>query len=110
MVKIVFLTSGDAGDRRLEIEAKLGESVMQAAVRNAVPGVIGECGGSCTCATCHVKVDPAWFEKVGPPPDFENEMLIIADDRSDTSRLSCQIDVTEELEGMVVTVSTEQHA
>jgi len=108
MVKIVFLTPDGSGDTRVEIVAKPGESLMQAAVRNSVPGITGECGGSCTCATCHVQVDPGWFEKVGPPPDFEDEMLIIANDRTETSRLSCQLEVTAELDGLVVRVPAEQ--
>lgn len=108
MVKIFFLTGDAAHESRHEVQANPGESLMVAAVRNSVPGIVAECGGSCTCATCHVQVDPAWFKKVGPPPDFENEMLIVANDRTETSRLACQVDVTSDLDGLVVRVPAEQ--
>jgi 2Fe-2S ferredoxin len=76
---------------------------MQAAVRSGVPGIDADCGGSCSCATCHVYVDEAWLEKVGLLSPTEEAMLSLSTDRKDNSRLACQIEVTEELDGLVVT-------
>lgn len=75
-----------------EIEGRPGDSIMETAVRNGVPGIVGECGGSLSCATCHVFASPETWELVGPPGDLEDEMLDgTATDREDCSRLSCQI-------------------
>ncbi|MEO3856392.1 2Fe-2S iron-sulfur cluster-binding protein [Acrocarpospora sp. B8E8] len=89
--------------------ARVRESVMAAAVRNGVPGIIGECGGNASCATCHVYVGEAFMPLVGPPGDLEDDMLDLAvSDRRPTSRLSCQISVTEALDGLVVETPKEQ--
>jgi 2Fe-2S ferredoxin len=91
------------------IDAPSGTSVMRAAVSNAVPGVIGECGGDMVCATCHVYVDEAWFGTVGPPSDDEADMLeVTSEEPTACSRLSCQIRVTEALDGLTVTVPASQ--
>ena len=91
--------------RRIEAAVTVGHNLMEAAVANNVPGVIGECGGCLSCATCHVYVDPAWRERIGVPVDMENDMLeITAAERRDASRLSCQIQATEELDGLVLYV------
>lgn len=91
------------------IDATVGESVMATAVRHGVPGIIGECGGNTSCATCHVYVDKAFAALVGPPNDFEDDMLDLAvSDRQPTSRLSCQIAVTDALDGLVVATPGEQ--
>ena len=83
-----------------------GESLMELARANSVAGVAGDCGGACACATCHVYVDGAWFEKVGPADDIELSMLeMVADVQKPNSRLSCQIKVTPELDGVEVTVA-----
>ena len=89
----------------LTAEVKPGLSLMEAAVANNVPNVIGECGGSLSCATCHVVVDPAWAERAGQPSAFEDDMLDVTDaDRQPTSRLSCQIKMTEALDGIILHV------
>lgn len=91
--------------RRITADVAEGTSLMQAAVALGVPGVIGECGGSMSCATCHVVVAPDWFAATGGPGDFEDPMLDMADAaRADTSRLSCQIVMRPELDGIVVRV------
>jgi 2Fe-2S ferredoxin len=96
------------GSRRT-IDAAVGDSVMATAVKNGVPGIVGECGGHASCATCHVYVDDEFLSRVGPPNDFENDMLDLAvSDRRDTSRLSCQITVTEDLDGLIVEIPEEQ--
>jgi 2Fe-2S ferredoxin len=91
------------------VEAPLGQTVMEAAVKHAVPGIDADCGGACACATCHVYVDPAWAEKLPPKTDMEETMLDFAQDLEPTSRLSCQIKVTPELDGLVVRTPKSQH-
>ncbi|MEQ9694593.1 2Fe-2S iron-sulfur cluster-binding protein [Shimia sp. SDUM112013] len=82
-----------------------GTNMMQAAVDNNIPGVIGECGGCLSCATCHVYVDPAWLDKTGSADDFEDAMLDVAEaERTDQSRLSCQIEANDGLDGLVLIV------
>ena len=86
-------------------EVPEGTSLRAAAVAKGVTGIVGECGGSLSCATCHVVVDPAWADKAGPAEGFEEDMLDVAEaPREETSRLSCQIKMRAELDGMVVRV------
>lgn len=85
-----------------EVDASTGTTVMNAALDNLVPGIDADCGGECSCATCHVMVDPEWMAKVGQPGDTEESMLDLNPERQENSRLSCQINVTEELDGLVV--------
>jgi 2Fe-2S ferredoxin len=93
---------------RFDIEAESGSTVMENAVRNSVPGIEAECGGACACATCHVYVDDAWTDKVGPPAPMEEDMLDFAFEVKPTSRLSCQIKIKPELDGLVVNVPERQ--
>lgn len=90
------------------VEADVGLTVMEAAKKHAVPGIEAECGGACACATCHVYVDAGWREKVGKPSEMEEDMLDFAFDVREESRLSCQIKVTAELDGLVVKVPDKQ--
>jgi 2Fe-2S ferredoxin len=90
------------------VEAEVGATVMETAIRNRVPGIVAECGGACSCATCHVHVDEAWQEKVGPPSPMEEDMLDFAFDVRPSSRLSCQIKVTDEIDGLVVNTPERQ--
>ena len=90
------------------VEASSGTTVMEAAIDNDVAGIVAECGGACSCATCHVYVDPAWLEKLAPPDSQEDGMLDCVLDRRANSRLSCQIALTDELDGLVVRVADEQ--
>lgn len=105
MPKITFIEHD--GNTRT-VEAEPGSTVMETAIHAGVPGIVAECGGACSCATCHVHVDEAWSGKVGPPSAMEEDMLDFAFDVKPTSRLSCQIKVTEELDGLVVTVPEKQ--
>lgn len=105
MPKITFITHDGA---RRETEAKAGATVMETAIKNAVPGIEAECGGACACATCHVYVDDAWVAATGKPEAMEEDMLDFAHDVRPTSRLSCQIKVTDALDGLVVTVPERQ--
>ena len=91
------------------VDAKEGMSVMQSAVNNGVDGIVAECGGACSCATCHVYVDEAWFEKLPEAQAMEKEMLDFVMSPQPTSRLSCQIKVTAELDGLVVNTPESQY-
>src|SRR4029077_2775664 len=84
------------------VEAELGSTGMETAQRNNVASIVAECGGSCTCATCLVHVDEAWAAAVGPPSTEEEDMLDFAFEVKPTSRLSCQIKVTDALDGLIV--------
>ena len=85
-----------------KVEAEIGSTVMETALRNSVASIVAECGGSCTCATCMVYVDDAWSAIVGPPSAEEEEQLDSAFEVKPSSRLSCQIKVTEALDGLVL--------
>jgi len=99
MPKITYIEQSGAEH---VIEAEAGTTVMENAVKNMVPGIDADCGGACACATCHVYVDPAWAEKVGKPEAMEESMLDFAYEQKENSRLSCQIQVTDALDGLVV--------
>ena len=93
---------------RFEVDAAVGSTVMENAIRNDVPGIEAECGGACACATCHVYVDEAWTARTGEAAAMEEDMLDFAYEQRPNSRLSCQIKVTEELDGLEVTVPEKQ--
>jgi 2Fe-2S ferredoxin len=105
MARITYIASDGAEH---VVEAENGSTVMENAIRNNVPGIVAECGGACACATCHVYVDPAWKEATGEPSAMEEDMLDFAFDVKPNSRLSCQIRVRPELDGLVVTVPERQ--
>lgn len=91
------------------VDATVGDSVMATAVKNGVPGIVAECGGACTCGTCHVWVRREFYPIVGPPNEFEDELLDMAvTERRETSRLSCQMKVTDEFDGLTVDVPPVQ--
>jgi len=90
------------------VAAQEGQTVKDAAISSLVPGIVAECGGSCACATCHVRVDEHSWDLVASPSDSEAEMLEFADEVTPKSRLACQIRVTEEVEGLVVHVPKTQ--
>ena len=91
-----------------QVDAQAGTTVMEAAIDNDVQGIVAECGGACSCATCHVYVDPSWVAKIPPPDAQEDGMLGCVLDRRKTSRLSCQIVLKPELDGLLVEVAKEQ--
>jgi len=105
MAKITFIQLDGTSQ---VIEAAPGVTVMEAAKLNNIPGIEAECGGACACATCHVYIEPEWRDKVGSPKETEEDMLDFAFDVRDESRLSCQIKVTKELDGLVVRVPAKQ--
>jgi 2Fe-2S ferredoxin len=105
MPKITFI---DHDGTEHTVEAELGSTVMETALKNDIGGIVAECGGACTCATCLVHVDEKWFPLVGPPSAEEEDMLDFAFEVKETSRLSCQIKVTEELDGLIVRTPSYQ--
>ncbi|MEM7565812.1 MAG: 2Fe-2S iron-sulfur cluster-binding protein [Pseudomonadota bacterium] len=105
MPKITFIAHDGASQ---EVDAESGSTVMEAAIRNLVPGIEADCGGACACATCHVYVDDAWTDKTGEPSPMEEDMLDFAFDVQPNSRLSCQIKVSDALDGLVVRTPEQQ--
>ncbi len=104
-MKITYIDS--FGEART-IDAEEGSTVMESAIRNAIPEITAECGGGCACATCHVYVDEKWTDLTGKPSDQEEDMLDFAYKVQPNSRLCCQIKVTQELDGLVVTTPERQ--
>jgi ferredoxin, 2Fe-2S len=105
MPKIIYI---DAQGQTRSVEAETGSTVMENAIKNGIPGIEAECGGACACATCHVHVDEAWRARVGEPSPMEEDMLDFGFEVQADSRLSCQIKVTEELDGLVVRTPERQ--
>lgn len=103
------ITFTDSQGNSRTVEGDIGATVMETAIKNNVPEIEAECGGACSCATCHVYVDEAWKDKVGSPNEQEASMLGFVDSVKDTSRLSCQITVTAALDGLVVHLPESQH-
>ena len=101
MVQITYIEHD--GTEHL-VDTGPGVSLMQAAIDNLVPGIDADCGGECSCATCHVMVEKSWVEKVGAPGDMEESMLDLNPERQENSRLSCQVMLSEELDGLSVTM------
>jgi len=101
MAKITFITKND---QTIIAEGNSG-NVMELAVQNKVTGIDGDCGGVCSCATCHVHVSPDDWDKVGAPSELESDMLEFDENVSEYSRLSCQINVTDDIDGIVLNVA-----
>ena len=105
MPKITYI---EHSGKSHEIEVANGLTVMEGAVQNNIPGIDADCGGSCACATCHVYVEDSWLNKLPEPEDAEKDMIDMAYEPKKNSRLSCQILVSEELNGLVVTTPEKQ--
>ena len=105
MAKITYI---DAEGTARTVDAEPGCTVMEAAIKNGVPGIEAECGGACACATCHVYIEQAWRSVVGDPSPMEEDMLDFGYDVQPNSRLSCQIKVSDELDGLVVSTPDKQ--
>ncbi len=106
MVKVTFI---EHDGTETTVEAAEGDSVMSAAIANGIDGIVAECGGSMMCATCHCYVDDAWADRTGPRKEGEDDMLeSAASEVKETSRLSCQIKLTADLDGLVVHLPEEQ--
>jgi 2Fe-2S ferredoxin len=105
MAKITFI---EHDGKEHEVTVENGMTVMEAAIKNMVPGIDADCGGACACATCHVYVQADWTDKVGKPESMEEDMLDFAFDVRENSRLSCQIKITDELDGLKVDLPEKQ--
>lgn len=101
MAKVIFITQANES---VEVEGDSG-SLMELAVQNGVYGIDGDCGGVCSCATCHIHLSPEDFDKVGAPAETESDMLELDDNATEYSRLCCQIQVSDEIDGMTFTVA-----
>ena len=99
MAKITFI---EKDGKEHVVDADIGATVMEAAIKAMVPGIDADCGGACACATCHVYIDEAWVEKTGKPETMEESMLDFAYEPTERSRLSCQIKVDENLDGLII--------
>jgi ferredoxin, 2Fe-2S len=106
MPKVTFIAF-TGGARSVDVPD--GTTLMRAATDNHVPGIDGDCGGNCACATCHVYVDPAWLGRVGTRSAGEEDMLNLVAELRGNSRLACQITLTEELNGLIVNLPEAQH-
>ena len=106
MPKVIFVLPG--GERR-EVAVENGYSVMEAAINNNIDGIVAECGGACACATCHSYIDEAWLEKMPAMDDMEDSMLDAAYDRKDNSRLTCQLEMNDAWDGLVVHVAENEY-
>lgn len=99
----------EADGTEYDVDVSVGSTVMQGAVDNMIDGILAECGGAMSCATCHCYVDADWTDKVGGPGEIESTMLEMAVNPNSSSRLSCQIKVTEELDGLIVRLPASQY-
>ena len=106
MAKITYIPF-DGSETTLDV--KPGLTVMEGAVKNNLPGIDADCGGACACATCHVYVDEAWRDKTGEKSAMEESMLDVAETVHDNSRLSCQIKVSDAIDGLIVRMPESQH-
>jgi 2Fe-2S ferredoxin len=108
-IAMVKITYAEANGVQHTVDVESGISAMEGAVRNKVPGIDGDCGGQAACATCHVFVDPAWIERIGrADEEVEVPLLELGEGANEYSRLACQIFVTEEMEGLVLSMPEGQ--
>lgn len=105
MTRIVYV---DHAGEETVVDAENGLSVMEAAINNDIDGIVAECGGACACATCHVYVDASFKELTGEPDEMEQAMLEFTDNVQENSRLSCQLEISDELDGLRVTTPESQ--
>jgi len=105
MPRIVFT---EPGGNRKQIDAPVGITLMEVARQHGIAGIVAQCGGACACATCHVYIEPHWLARLEPPEDMEQGMLEAAWEPRGNSRLSCQIHVAADLDGLEVTVPQRQ--
>ena len=105
MTKITFI---EHNGKEHTVDGENDMTLMEVAVKNRIPGIDADCGGACACATCHVYVEPKWFDKTGEAKESEEDMLDFAFEVQENSRLSCQIVVSDKLEGLVVRIPEKQ--
>lgn len=105
MPKVIYI---DSEGQRREVEVPVGSTVMEGAIDNDVAGIVAECGGACACATCHAYVADDWLAKLPPPSDMEDAMLESVRERRPNSRLTCQIELSDALDGLEVQVADNE--
>ncbi|SEB62067.1 2Fe-2S iron-sulfur cluster binding domain-containing protein [Pseudomonas marginalis] len=105
MPSVIFI---EVGGTHHTLEVAVGQSLMQAALDNSIPGIFGDCGGSCTCATCHAYLDPAWARHLPAITENEQGLLEVVMNPNENSRLTCQVIMTPELEGLIVRLPNSQ--
>ena len=105
MSKVTYI---DKNGQQYVVDVNKGVNLMQAAVDNMVPGILGDCGGACACATCHVFVDPAWTDRAGKPSEIEAELIDGLLETKPSSRLACQISMSDDLDGIVLHLPEQQ--
>ncbi|MCH7833991.1 MAG: 2Fe-2S iron-sulfur cluster binding domain-containing protein [Proteobacteria bacterium] len=106
MPKISYITPDGT---QHDVDVETGYSVMEGAINNDIQGIVAECGGACACATCHSYIDEAWLDKLPKMDDMEDSMLDAAFERKSNSRLTCQLEVTDEFDGLVVHVADNDY-
>jgi len=106
MPKVTYITPDGS---RHDVEVEKGYSVMEGAINNNIDGIVAECGGACACATCHSYIDEAWLDKIPAMDDMEDSMLDAAFERKPNSRLTCQIEINDGLDGLVVHVADNDY-
>ncbi len=107
MPKVIF--KDHSGSELETVEVDSGSSLMQAAIDNGIDGITAECGGACSCATCHCYIGEPWIGKTSAPSDMEKELLLCVVDPKGNSRLACQVNVTDELNGVEVIIPESQY-
>ena len=106
MPKVIYITPDET---KHEVDGETGYSIMEGAIDNNIDGIVAECGGACACATCHSYVDAAWTDKIPAMDDMEDSMLDAAFERKDNSRLTCQIEMSDALDGIVIHVADNEY-
>ena len=106
MPKVIYIAPDQT---RHEVEVENGYSIMEGAINNNIEGIVAECGGACACATCHSYVDDAWTGKIPAMDDMEDSMLDAAFERKENSRLTCQIEMSDELDGIIIHVADNEY-
>ena len=106
MPKIIYITKDQV---KHETEVDNGYTVMEGAVNNDIDGIPAECGGACACATCHAYIDHSWVDELPEMDDMEDSMLDAAYERKDNSRLTCQIEVNDDLDGLIVHIAENEY-
>lgn len=106
MPKVTYISPDGS---RHDVDVNNGYSIMEGAISNNIDGIVAECGGACACATCHSYIDEAWLGKIPPMDDMEDSMLDAAFERKNNSRLTCQIEMSDDLDGIVVHVGDNEY-
>jgi len=106
MPKVTYI---DYSGIQRQVDAKVGDTLMEVALENDVPGIDADCSGACACSTCHIYISEDWISILGKPDEIEADMLSVAEEVRDNSRLSCQLEVTDEMDGLVVSTPESQY-